>query len=142
LALRGVTALRPRLFLYGTLLDSACFAAVAGSAAPLRAGRAAVLRGMRRVALRGTPWPTLIADSRGAVAGRLVRVGPAILRRLSRYEGRPYRLRPVAPRAGGRAVPAFAWIAPRGRAEAARPWVSGAAAAAAAALPEARARSR
>jgi hypothetical protein len=32
-----------RLFLYGTLLDPARFAAVAGRAAPLRAGRAALL---------------------------------------------------------------------------------------------------
>jgi hypothetical protein len=126
---------RPPLFLYGTLLDPAVFAAVAGSAAPLRAGRAAVLRGMRRVALRGTPWPTLMADARGAVAGRVVRVGPVLLRRLARYEGPPYRLRPVVPRARGRAVPALAWIAPRGRAEASRPWISGAAAAAAAASP-------
>ena len=127
------------LFLYGTLLDAACFAAVAGSAAPLRAGRAAVLRGMRRVTLRGTPYPTLIADARGTVAGRVVRVGPAMLRRLSLYEGPPYRLRPVAPRAGGRLLRALAWIAPRGRAEAARPWFSGGAAAAAAASPAGRA---
>lgn len=131
-----------RLFLYGTLLDAACFAAVAGTAAPLRAGRAALLRGMRRVTLRGTPYPTLIADSRGAVAGRVVRVGPALLRRLSRYEGPPYRLRPVTPRAGGRVLRAHAWIAPRGRAEAARPWISGAAAAAAAASRAAPAPSR
>jgi gamma-glutamylcyclotransferase (GGCT)/AIG2-like uncharacterized protein YtfP len=137
-----VTGQRARLFLYGTLLDPARFAAVAGSAAPLRAGRPAVLRGMRRVALRGAPWPTLVADTRGAVAGRVVQVGPAMLRRLSRYEGPPYRLCPVVPRAGGRAVPAFAWIAPRGRAEAERPWISGAAAAAAAASPAAPAPNR
>lgn len=128
-----------RLFLYGTLLDAACFAAVAGSAAPLRAGRAALLHGVRRVTLRGTPYPTLIVDARGTVAGRVVRVGPPMLRRLSRYEGPPYRLRPVLPRAGGQMLRAYAWIAPRGRAEAARPWISGGVAAAAAASPVGRA---
>jgi gamma-glutamylcyclotransferase (GGCT)/AIG2-like uncharacterized protein YtfP len=128
-----------RLFLYGTLLDAACFAAVAGTAAPLRAGRAALLRGVRRVTLRGTPYPTLIADARGTVAGRVVRVGPPMLRRLSRYEGPPYRLHPVVPRAGGRTLRAQAWIAPRGRAERVRPWLSAAAGAAAAASPGAQA---
>lgn len=111
-----------RLFLYGTLLDPRRFAAVAGSAAPLRAGRTAVLRGMRRVVLRGTPWPTLVPDARGRVEGRVVRVGPAVFRRLSAYEGAPYRLRPVTPSAGGRALRAFAWIAPPGRAALAEPW--------------------
>jgi len=122
-----------RLFLYGTLLDPARFAAVAGSAAPLRAGRAALLRGMRRVVLRGTPWPTLVADRRGAVTGRVVGVGPRMLRRLSAYEGCPYRLCRVGVRVAGRLRPALAWIAPRGRADTARPWVSAAAAAGAAA---------
>lgn len=121
------------LFLYGTLLDAACFAAVVGTASPLRAGRAALLRGVRCVALRGTPYPTLIADARGIVAGRVVRVGSPMLRRLFLYEGPPYRLRPVVPRAGGRALSAKAWIAPRGRADPARPWLSAAAAAVAAA---------
>lgn len=111
-----------RLFLYGTLLDPRRFAAVAGSAAPLRAGRTAVLRGMRRVVLRGTPWPTLVPDARGRVEGRVVRVGPAVFRRLSAYEGAPYRLRPVTPSTGRRALQAFAWIAPQGRAAFAQPW--------------------
>ncbi|MFN6954196.1 MAG: gamma-glutamylcyclotransferase family protein [Acetobacteraceae bacterium] len=124
-AARAPAGGRVPLFLYGTLLDPACFAAVAGSSAPLRAGRAALLRGARRVTLRGTPWPTLVADARGAVPGRVVRVGPAMLRRLCRYEGPPYRLCPVAPRARFRVLPAFAWIAPRGRADAARPWRPG-----------------
>lgn len=113
-----------RLFLYGTLLDPGRFAAVAGSAAPLRAGRAAVLRGMRRVVLRGTPWPTLVADPRSNVAGRVVRVGPPVLQRLSAYEGRPYRLHPVAPQAGRRVLRALAWIAPRGRALRRALWVA------------------
>jgi gamma-glutamylcyclotransferase (GGCT)/AIG2-like uncharacterized protein YtfP len=122
-----------RLFLYGTLLDPARFAAVAGRAAPLRAGRDALLRGMRRVGLRGTPWPTLVADRRGAVTGRVLGVGPGALRRLSAYEGRPYRLRRVRVWVGGRLRPALAWVAPCGRADAARPWVSAAAGAGAAA---------
>ncbi|MCS6931979.1 MAG: gamma-glutamylcyclotransferase [Acetobacteraceae bacterium] len=114
-----------RLFLYGTLLDPGRFAAIAGSAGPLRAGRPAVLRGARRVVLRGTPWPTLLADGRGTVEGRLVRVGPAALRRLSAYEGRPYRLRPVTVYCRGRAVAALAWIAPSGRAVRNALWVPG-----------------
>lgn len=106
---------RIRLFLYGTLLDAARFAAVAGTAAPLAAGRPALLPGMRRVRLRGTPYPTLVPDRRGRVVGRVVEVGPPVLRRLSAYEGRPYRLRPVWPRHCGRVAMACAWIAPAGR---------------------------
>lgn len=121
-----------RLFVYGTLLDPARMAAVAGAAARLCAPRPALLRGLRRVALRGTPYPTLIPDRRGVVAGRVLSVGPEALRRLAAYEGRPYRLRPVAPWVCGRVVRARAWIAPPGRAEAARPWISDVAAAGAA----------
>jgi hypothetical protein len=97
------------------LLEAARFAAVAGTAAPLAAGRPALLPGMRRVRLRGTPYPTLVLDRRGRVAGRVVEVGPPLLRRLSAYEGRPYRLRPVWPRLCGRIAIACAWIAPAGR---------------------------
>jgi gamma-glutamylcyclotransferase (GGCT)/AIG2-like uncharacterized protein YtfP len=131
-----------RLFVYGTLLDPARVAAVVGAPARLCAPRPAVLRGMRRVALRGTPYPTLIRDRRGVVAGGVLSVGPRALQRLAMYEGRPYRLRPVAPRVFGRVVRARAWIAPPGRAEAARPWISDAAAVAGARSPGGQAASR
>lgn len=100
-----------RLFVYGTLLDTHRLARFAGrSIVPCPAE----LAGWRRVALRGTPYPTL-CRARGVVAGGLIVVDAALLRRLSIYEGSRYRLVPVAARVlraeTARSVRAFAWIA-------------------------------
>lgn len=111
------------VFLYGTLLDRGILARRSGDPR-LRHRRLmpAVLRGHRRVALRATPYPTLVADARGAVTGLLLRPHAAALRCLAAYEGPPYRLAPVrvATRFGPRR--ARAWITPRWRADPARGW--------------------
>lgn len=103
------------LFLYGTLLDPAVFARLAGRA-PLRRALPARAADWRRVTLRGTPWPTL-ARGPGEVAGLLLpRLAPGAMARLAAYEGAAYRLVPlrVATRRGPRH--ARAWLAPRWRA--------------------------
>lgn len=110
------------LFLYGTLLDPAVLARVAGRRGLARRLVPARLAGWRRVALRGTPYPTLLRAAGAATDGALLRVGPAALARLSAYEGPDYALVPVrvqTPRGPRRAR---AWVAPRRRAEAARAW--------------------
>ena len=105
-----------RLFVYGTLLDPARLACRVGRGLPLHP---ATLPGWRRVSLRGTPYPTLRRAFRARVAGALIDVDAAALRRLTADEGDRYLLRRVAVRAGGRETVAFAWIAP---AVTARPW--------------------
>ena len=102
-----------RLFVYGTLLDPALLARLAGGRV---VWHPAQLHGFRRVRLRGTRYPTL-APGREKVSlapGAVFRANGAALRRLRAYEGPRYRLTPVRPRLldTGRAVPAFAWIAP------------------------------
>ena len=105
-----------RLFLYGTLLDPARLAACAG---PGLVPVAAVLRGYRRVGLRFTPYPTLRRGFRGHVAGAVVDVAAAGVRRLMAYEGPRYRLVRVAVRSIRGNTAAFAWIAD---AATRRPW--------------------
>jgi gamma-glutamylcyclotransferase (GGCT)/AIG2-like uncharacterized protein YtfP len=108
------------VFVYGTLCDSAVFARVARARRPLLLARPAVLRGFRRVALRGTPYPTLLRAPGAAVAGKLLRVTPAQLARLHRYEGRAYRFRAVLARRFSTVFRAHAWIA--ANADPATPW--------------------
>jgi gamma-glutamylcyclotransferase (GGCT)/AIG2-like uncharacterized protein YtfP len=110
------------LFLYGTLLDPAVLARMSGDAALPRRMQPATLTGWRRVTLRGTPYPTLLPDPSAAVAGAVVRAGPAALARLSAYEGPGYALMPVTVATARGPVRAQAWIAPPWRAEADRPW--------------------
>ncbi|MDO9503140.1 gamma-glutamylcyclotransferase family protein [Falsiroseomonas sp.] len=100
------------VFLYGTLLDPAVLAARSGRRFPPRAWRPALLAGWRRVMLRRQPYPTLRRARGGRVAGVLIRVCGAPLRRLMAYEGAAYRLRPVRPCRPGRGPAlAMAWIA-------------------------------
>jgi hypothetical protein len=100
-----------RLFLYGTLLNPYTLASRSGDPALPKRCRSAVLHGWRRVTLAGTPWPTLRRCGNVSVAGKIVIVGAAALRRLAAYEGPLYRLRRVVvqPR-----IPAWTWIAPGG----------------------------
>lgn len=110
------------LFLYGSLLDPAVLGRVAGLkglAQKLVPARAA---GWRRVFLRATPYPTLVKDDRSVVDGALFRVSPAVLARLSAYEGSDYALVPVMAVTARSAVRARAWIAPPWRADPSRDW--------------------
>lgn len=111
------------LFLYGTLLDARTLARHSGERGLPRRLRPARLVGWRRVMLRGTPYPTLLRDPAGVVAGALCRPGAAALRRLAAYEGASYRLLPVCVYVRvcvgpSRPRRARAWAAPRWRAEA------------------------
>jgi gamma-glutamylcyclotransferase (GGCT)/AIG2-like uncharacterized protein YtfP len=107
------------VFVYGTLLDPAVFARLAGHG-PLRRAMPARLAGWRRVALRGTPYPTLAVGQETAgleVQGLLLpRLAASAFARLASYEGPSYALVPVrvaTPRGPRRAR---AWVAPRWRA--------------------------
>jgi hypothetical protein len=111
-----------RVFLYGSLMDPAVFAAVAGTAAPLAAARPALLAGWRRVTLRGTAYPTLVEARGEATDGLVVILPPALLPRLHAYEGRLYRFLPLRVRSEGRLVAARAWIARPDRADRMKPW--------------------
>jgi hypothetical protein len=81
----------------------------------------ALLEGHRRVAFRGTPYPTLRPMPGEAVSGVLVRPAAGAMRRLRRYEGACYHLRPlrVLTRHGPRRARAF--VVPR-RLAGAAPW--------------------
>jgi gamma-glutamylcyclotransferase (GGCT)/AIG2-like uncharacterized protein YtfP len=103
--------LNAALFLYGTLLDAAVFRAKAGGRAPFRRALPARLAGHRRVRLRGTPYPTLTRGG-GEVRGLWLRVPPAMLARLARYEGPSYALRPVCVTTPRGPRHARAWFAP------------------------------
>jgi hypothetical protein len=100
-----------RIFLYGTLLDSATLAKRSGDPGLPSRCQPAVLRGWRRVSLPGTRWPTLRRCVENKVAGNTVIVGATARHRLAAYEGPTYRLHRVVlePR-----VPAWTWIAPGG----------------------------
>lgn len=104
-----------RLFLYGTLLDPRRLAHCAGRSVALAPAR---LPGWRRVAMRGGRYPTLVR-ARGAVAGAVVDVDAAALRRLSAYEGPLYELRRLAVATGRGKTVAGVWIA---RAATKIPW--------------------
>ena len=76
-----------RFFFYGTLLDPALRTALIG---PMPA-TPAVLRGFRRVRVQGRPYPALVPERGGVVAGLVVEhVGPAAAARLRDYEGPEY----------------------------------------------------
>jgi hypothetical protein len=101
-------------------MDPAVARRVAGEDAFVREARPALLPGWRRARLRGTPYPTLVRDAHGAVHGLLAEVAPAVLRRLSAYEGSLYRLVTVRVLCEGATLAARAWIAPQARATTAR----------------------
>jgi gamma-glutamylcyclotransferase (GGCT)/AIG2-like uncharacterized protein YtfP len=98
-------------------MDPAVARRVAGEDAFVREARAALLPGWRRARLRDTPYPTLVRDADGAVHGLLAEVPPAVLRRLSAYEGSLYRLVTVRVLCAGAMLAARAWIAPERRAK-------------------------
>jgi hypothetical protein len=106
-----------RVFLYGSLMDPAVFARVAGTAAPLAAARPGLLAGWRRVALRGTPYPTLIAAPAEAVDGLVLDLPAALLPALHAYEGALYRFLRVRVLCDGVTLAARAWIARPDRAD-------------------------
>ena len=111
-----------RYFFYGTLLDAEVRALVLGRARP--ALTPARLDGYRRVCVRGRPYPIVIPDPGGSVAGLLAwpvdRRGAA---RLDRFEGGEYLKveRPVA-LAAGRRVTALVYVARSPAVASARPW--------------------
>jgi len=104
-----------RLFLYGTLLDPPTLTRFAGRTLP---ATPATLAGWRRVRLRGSLYPTLVR-ARDRVAGAVVAVDAAVLRRLSAYEGPCYVLRRLAVATARGNTAAYAWIA---AAATRRPW--------------------
>src|ERR1700733_14150385 len=108
-----------RLFLYGTLLQSATLAARSGDPALPRRGRPAYLSGWQRVALPSVRWPTLRRDRRGEVTGVLVDVSAAAAAHLAAYEGEAYRLVPVVVTTATGKTAARTWIAAGGTR---RPW--------------------
>jgi gamma-glutamylcyclotransferase (GGCT)/AIG2-like uncharacterized protein YtfP len=110
------------LFVYGTLLDPGILARVSGEPALSRRLRPARLEGWRRVFLRGTPYPTLVPHHGGVVEGAVLRVGDAVLARLSAYEGSAYALTPLRVVTDRGALHARAWIAPSWRADTPRDW--------------------
>lgn len=111
-----------RFFFYGTLMDPALRALVlrglrARSAGPAR------LAGYRRARVAGKSYPMLVADSRAAVDGVLVRGLPRrALARLDRYEGGDYRTVTHAVHVGARAVPARVYVAVPGRVKPGGAW--------------------
>lgn len=109
---------RTRVFLYGTLTDPGVALRVAGEDLFVRAARPALLPGYRRTRLRGTPYPTLVRDAKTGVHGLLAEVPPAVLRRLSAYEGPLYRFVRVRVFCAGATFAARTWIAPETRATA------------------------
>jgi gamma-glutamylcyclotransferase (GGCT)/AIG2-like uncharacterized protein YtfP len=111
-----------RVFLYGSLMDPAVFARVAGTAAPLEAARPGLLAGWRRVFLRGTPFPTLLRDPAGSVDGLLAAIPPALLPALHAYEGPLYRFLGVRVLSDGGIHAARAWVARPDRADPGRAW--------------------
>nr|WP_232479079.1 gamma-glutamylcyclotransferase family protein [Roseomonas rosulenta] len=110
------------MFVYGTLLDPDVLARVSGEPALVRRLRGARLDGWRRVFLRDTPYPTLVPQRGAMVEGAVLRVGDAVLARLSAYEGSAYVLTPIGVRTARGALRARAWIAPPWRADAQRDW--------------------
>lgn len=98
-----------RLFLYGTLLAPDRLRRLGGDPARLCP---AMLPGSRRATLRRTPYPTLVRARGATTPGAVLDVPARGLARMAAYEGPRYRLVRVVVRAGCRAVPAHAWIAP------------------------------
>lgn len=101
-----------RLFLYGTLLDPSVLAEFLGRD-PQGDLVPAILHGWRRVVLSGASYPTL-RRARDRVIGAVIRVDARALARLCAYEGRLYRLTPVAVGMPRGKIVAHAWIAPGG----------------------------
>jgi hypothetical protein len=114
---------RAPLFLYGTLLDPAVLGREGGARGLVRRLRPARLAGWRRVMLRGTPYPTLVPAPGAVTEGAVLRAGPAALARLAAYEGAFYRLVPLRVATPRGPLQARAWITPRWRADATRPWL-------------------
>jgi gamma-glutamylcyclotransferase (GGCT)/AIG2-like uncharacterized protein YtfP len=76
------------LFAYGTLMCDDILRDVAGCRLSAVAG---TLRGYSRRAVRGEPYPALVPDPEGRVAGVVYRDVPdAAWRRLDRFEGEMY----------------------------------------------------
>jgi gamma-glutamylcyclotransferase (GGCT)/AIG2-like uncharacterized protein YtfP len=100
-----------RLFLYGTLLTPSTLARRSGTPSLPHRLTPATLRGWRRVQLLGAPYPTLRRDPAATVRGATLTVGPAVLRRLSAYEGPRYRLTRVVVATPRGKTAAWTWIA-------------------------------
>jgi len=99
------------LFAYGTLMCADIMGEVAGCG-PL-AREPATLRGYGRRAVRGEPYPALVPEESGRVAGVVYRDVPAAAwARLDRFEGELYARRPVVVElSGGGLLPAAAYVA-------------------------------
>jgi gamma-glutamylcyclotransferase (GGCT)/AIG2-like uncharacterized protein YtfP len=81
------------LFVYGTLMDEDVLGRVIGRAVPASRIGAAFVDGYRRVYVEGTYFPILVPVPGGSVEGRLITgLGAQAVARLSRFEGRQFRL--------------------------------------------------
>src|SRR3954470_393084 len=96
------------LFAYGTLqLPEILEAVVAGR----WQGTPALLQGYARYRLRGKPYPAIVPEPGGNVAGLVYPgVGAAELEQLDRYEGDLYERHTLGVRAGGAALRALTYV--------------------------------
>ena len=84
---------RRRLFFFGTLMDEAVRGLVIGREGTVSPAR---VDGFARVAVAGRDYPTLVRRPASRVAGVLTApLDAEAIRRLCRYEGPEYRLRPI-----------------------------------------------
>jgi gamma-glutamylcyclotransferase (GGCT)/AIG2-like uncharacterized protein YtfP len=96
------------LFAYGTLQLPDVLQAVVGQR---WRGEPALLVGYGRYRVRGKPYPAVIAEPAGNVAGLLYEgIGDEELALLDSYEGELYERRTVSVRAGGDACPAVVYV--------------------------------
>jgi gamma-glutamylcyclotransferase (GGCT)/AIG2-like uncharacterized protein YtfP len=96
------------LFAYGTLQLPDVLEAVLG----LRwQGTPALLLDFARYRVRGKPYPAIVPEPGGNVAGLVYSgVGPAELDQLDRYEGELYERRTLSVRSGGATLAAVSYV--------------------------------
>ena len=96
------------LFAYGTLQLPDVLQAVVGQRWQ---GEPALLAGYARYRVRGKPYPAVVSEASGNVAGLLYSgIGAAELALLDSYEGELYERRDVSVRVGGDARPAVVYV--------------------------------
>lgn len=87
------------LFVYGTLMDDDVLRRVIGRPVPSASIGVAFVDGYKRVYVEGTYFPILVPSPAGVVEGRLITgLGAQAVKRLSRFEGRHFRLERLAVR--------------------------------------------